>query len=116
MNSPYDLPFNVYRRHGHFEYGVDERDERQWLFEWARNLGVRIEHTGGRNEGLSMDSLQVCNLPVSSASAFANRPLNRACPSCNTRLRPWSNEPRERDERVAGSASELDVVTLGVTS
>ena len=77
---------------------------------------MRIAHTGGRNEGLSMDSLQVRSLPVSSASAFANQPLNRTCPSCNARYRSWSNEPRERDERVAGSASELDVVTLGVMS
>ena len=74
---------------------------------------MRIEHTG-HNEWLSMDGLQVRSLPVSSASAFANQLLNRACPLYNARHRSWSNEPRERDERVAGSASELDVVTLGV--
>ena len=41
MNSPCDPPFNIYHWYGLFEYRVDDRYdlERQWLFEWVRNLG-----------------------------------------------------------------------------
>jgi hypothetical protein len=44
-----------------------------------------------------LENLQVRSLPFSTASAFANEALNRACPSCNGGHRAWSNK-KERNE------------------
>jgi hypothetical protein len=99
VNSPYDPLFNVYRWRGHLEYRVDDQSEQQWSFKWART-SVGIEHTGGRNEWLSMDNLQVRSLSVSFASALLTS-VPRVTPDV-------AHVPTnlERKINVAGSACE----------
>jgi hypothetical protein len=47
VNSPHDLPFNLFRWREHFEYGVHDRYEQQWPL-GKEIWGVKIEYTGGR--------------------------------------------------------------------